>query len=449
MKLRHKLALTFGLLTLTILTAFGLTVYYFESEHRKSEFFNRLRSRVEITEKMVLEKNSFTPEAYEKIREQFLNKLPEETEEVVPMTSGWHRQLNVSCPDDFLQKLEVEEEAFFSERNRQGAGRVFHLEGGNYVVIITATDQSGLELLSNLKRLLITALGIAGLLTFFASYVFSKAILRPVSDTIREANAISASNLNYRLPVSDKDDELGQLALAFNGMLERIEQTFQAQRRFVSDASHEIRNPLTSILGEAELALEKERTASEYRQALSQIYQEADRLNRLVNSLLQLSAITGSSVDLRKERLPVSELIHEAIGIYSRQHPEFQFSFHAEHSAFVQVNRNLMVNALLNLLDNAWKFSGGSEVRISSGIAPEDKQMVRIGISDSGLGIPEQDMQRIRQPFFRSENVRQIPGTGIGIPLTMRIVELHGGNLIIESVLHKGTTASILLPAIP
>lgn len=445
MKLRHKLALTFGLLTIGVLMVFGLIVYYFESEHRKDEFFNRLRNRVEITEKMVLEKNSFTPEAYEKIREQFLNKLPEETEEVVPMVPGWHSQLSVSCPEGFLEELENQEEAFFTENNRQGAGRVFHLEGGNYVVIITATDQAGLELLSNLKRLLLITLCIAVLITFLFSYLASKAILHPVSATIREANTISANNLNYRLPVSDKDDELGQLALAFNRMLERIEQTFQSQRRFVADASHEIRNPLTSILGEAELALEKERTPEEYRLALTQIYQEADRLNTLVNNLLQLSVITNSATDVKKEKVPAQELLQEAVSIFSRQHPGCAIKTEISTRQTVQVNRNLMVNAILNLLDNALKFSDNSEIRVN---LSEGEQAVLISISDRGIGIPEQDLPRIRQPFFRSENVRQIPGTGIGIPLTLRIVELHEGSLHITSALNKGTTVTLQIPSV-
>jgi signal transduction histidine kinase len=443
-KLRHKLALTFGFLTVGMLMIFGLIVYYFESEHRKNEFFSRLQNRVEITEKMVLERNAFTPEAYEKIREQFLNKLPEETEDVVALAPGWRSKLTAKCPESFLQDLENHEEAYFTEKNRQGAGRVFHLQGGNYAVIITAIDQEGLELLSNLKRLLIVTLCAAALITFLASYLASKAILRPVSATIREANTISASNLNYRLPVSDKDDELGQLALAFNRMLERIEQTFQSQRRFVADASHEIRNPLTSILGEAELALEKDRTREEYRLALTQIYQEADRLNRLVSNLLQLSAITTAAPDLKKEKVPAQEILQEAVSIFIRQHPDCHITTEGSVIRPIHVNRNLMVNAILNLLDNACKFSGNSEVKVA---LRECEQTVLISITDSGIGIPEHDLPRIRQPFFRSENVRQIPGTGIGIPLTVRIVELHGGSVHIRSVLNKGTTVTLQIPS--
>lgn len=443
MKLRHKLAFTYGLLTVGLLTIFGLTVYYFESEHRKEEFYKQLKNRVEITEKMVLERSAFTQEAFEKIREQFLNKLPKETEDVVPLVSGWRSQLTVNCPDNFLQELENTGEAIFTQGDRQGAGRVFYLEGGDYAVVITATDEEGLELLGNLKRLLIVTLCVAAVITFLVSYLVAKVILRPVSATIREANTISANNLNYRLPVSDTDDELGQLALAFNGMLERIEQTFQSQKRFVADASHEIRNPLTSILGEAELALEKERTIEEYRLALSQIYQEADRLNRLVNNLLQLSVITTSAPDVKKEKVPAHELVKEAVSIFMRQHPGCNIVTESSVIRPVLVNRNLIVNAILNLLDNACKFSDNSEVKVSM---KETEQAVCISISDSGIGIPEQDIPRIRQPFFRSENVRQIPGTGIGIPLTVKIVELHGGSLHINSVLNKGTTVILQIP---
>lgn len=445
-KLRHKLALTFGVLAVFVQMTFGLIVYYFESQHRKNEFFDRLKSRVDITEKMVLEKDSFSPEALEKIREQFLNKLPEETEEVIPLPYKWQEKLVVHWPESFLRELAEKDEAYFEDNSRQGAGRIFHLKGGSYAVIITAVDQSGLELLQNLKRLLIITLIASVLITFSVSYIIARYILKPVVTTIQEANTISANNLNYRLQVVNSDDELGQLALAFNQMLERIEQTFQSQKRFVADASHEIRNPLTSILGEAELALQKERKPDEYRAALQQIYHEADRMNKLVNNLLQLSAIMATPIDLKKEVVSLTELLHEAISIYSRKNASFKAKVNVhDNSIFVRVNRNLMVHAIMNLLDNASKFSGQEEIQITAGKA---EGYAFINITDKGVGIPEEDIPRIRQPFFRSENVREVPGTGIGIPLTVRIIEMHGGSFSVQSRLNEGTTVIVNMPLV-
>src|SRR5690606_15674699 len=135
--------------------------------------------------------------------------------------------------------------------------------------------------------------------------------LRPISEKIRKANSISVSNLHERLRVFNPDDEIGQLAIAFNRLLDRLDDAFSSQKLFVANASHEIRNPLTSIMGEADLALDKERSPKEYQEALRTIQTEADRLNMLVNNLLQLSAVSYNPAELKREVMTVASLLIE------------------------------------------------------------------------------------------------------------------------------------------
>jgi signal transduction histidine kinase len=445
-KLRDKLTFFFSLAAALLLLLFGLSVYFFSAQYRKTEFYNRLQKRVDITEKMFLEKETFTPESYALIRDQFLNTLPEETEEVIPLSDNWKQKLTVAYPNDFLAALQENEEAYFFEHDRQGAGRIFHLTGGNYAVLITAVDKVGINLLANLQTILVLSIAIGIIIMTLMSRYLSGRILQPISEKIKKADTISAKNLHERLRVFNPDDEMGQLAIAFNRLLDRIDLAFNAQKLFVANASHEIRNPLTAIIGETDVALEKNRSVNEYKEALTNIQAEAERLNRLVNNLLQLSAVSSNPQEIKHEEFSVNDLVEEAIGMFRAMNIEFRYKLSlSRHNPRIYGSKNLLQTALVNLFDNASKFSGNAEVTISVAMVRDG---VEISIVDQGVGVPEEDIPKITQPFFRSENVRKIPGTGIGIPLTVRIIELHHGRFEVTSTLNQGTLVKLVLPCV-
>ncbi|HEX6223735.1 MAG TPA: HAMP domain-containing protein, partial [Chryseolinea sp.] len=223
MKIRHKLTLYFSLASAVIILAFGLSVYFFSAQYRQNEFFQRLKKRVEIAEKFFLERSKFSDQDYAKIREQFLNTLPNETEEVAALSPGWQDSLDHNYPDEFLESLATQEEVYFHQDTIQGAARVFHLQDGNYAVIITAVDKIGMRVLSNLRTIItLSILACIGVISVL-SYYISKRLIWPISRKIHKANTISGSNLHERLIVYNPDDELGQMAIAFNNLLDRLE----------------------------------------------------------------------------------------------------------------------------------------------------------------------------------------------------------------------------------
>jgi signal transduction histidine kinase len=447
-KIRNKLTLYFSLASATIILLFGVSVFYFSAQYRKNEFYLRLKARVEIAEKVFLERDAFSEEDFSTIRSQFLNSLPDETEEVVELTPHWKERLTYTYPPEFLESLDKLEEAYFHRDTIQGAGRIFHLEGGDYAVMITAVDKVGMRVLSNLRTIVVLAM--AGCIAAMAvlSHYISQLLIRPISRKIHKANAISIKNLHERLNVYNPDDELGELAISFNNLLDRLEGAFNMQKLFVANASHEIRNPLTAILGEAEVALEKERTSGDYQESLKNISHEADRLNMLVNNLLQLSTVTYNP-DIKREDITVVKLLQESKNKFDLLNPDNQIKLNLDAPGLSDViiygNNNLLQTAFINIFDNASKFSSNAEVQVSTLVLEEE---VEISVQDHGVGIPAEDIPKITQPFFRADNVRQIRGTGIGIPLTLRIVEMHQGKLIVESELNKGTTVLIRLPLV-
>ena len=378
----------------------------------------------------------------------FVSRLPEETEEVVTFQHNWKQKLKHQYPADFLDLLDNRGEAFFHNDTIQGAGRMFENKQGKVFILMTAVDKVGARVLGNLRTIITLTILLSITVISILSYYISKTLIWPISKKIHKANTIGGTNLHERLIVYNPDDELGEMAIAFNKLLDRLEGAFRMQKLFIANASHEIKNPLTAILGEAEIALVKDRSTDEYKESLKNISLEADRLSLLINNLFQLSSVNDSSAETVRMPILVSDLVNESRKKHDLLNPGNQLQVYFDPTSktdepVVYGNRILLETALINIMDNASKFSSDEKVDVYVTIV---RETLSITIVDRGVGIPESDLSKINQPFFRAENVRQIRGTGIGIPLTLRIVEMHGGKLDVTSQLNKGTTVKIILP---
>jgi signal transduction histidine kinase len=294
---------------------------------------------------------------------------------------------------------------------------------------------------------IVTAICVVG--TIILGHFISGILLNPISSKIQQANAISANNLYERLAVIDPTDEMGELAIAFNSLLDRVEQAFYTQKLFIDNASHEIRNPLTAIIGETDFVLERPREPEVYVNSLKAVAIEADRLNVLVNDLLQLAGINRRDVTFSREIISVYDLLSIAKEKLDALYPNNQVQLDEVdndqiRTTLIEGNRHLLTTALFNLMDNASKYSFFKPVIVMASVYAEGN--VEITIQDMGIGIPGEDLKNITQPFHRASNVRQIVGTGIGIPLTLKIIELHNGKLEVKSILKSGTIAKVILP---
>lgn len=448
MKIRNRLTVSISLVVAGVFLAFSITVYFFSAAYRKSEFNNRLKQRIEITEKIFLEKEN-SPADFNKIHEQFLNKLPEETEEVAELTDDYRSALRIAYPETFLNDLTANGEAFFENDRKQGGGKIFHVNGLDYLVLLTAVDTVGIRMMDHLITVIVVVMAICVIAAILLGHFISGTLITPISSKIQQANSISANNLYERLAVIDPNDEMGELAIAFNSLLDRVEQAFYTQKLFIDNASHEIRNPLTAIIGETDFALERPRTPEVYANSLKAVAHEADRLNILVNDLLQLAGITRRDVTFSREEISVYELLHIAKEKLDALYPDNQVKLEAIDNdqikqTFIEGNKHLLTTALFNLIDNASKYSFFKPVIVLANTHLNER--VEITIQDEGIGIPGEDLKNITQPFHRASNVRQMVGTGIGIPLTLKIIELHNGTLEVKSVLKSGTIAIVTLP---
>ena len=448
MKISTRLAITFSIIASAIFIAFGVTVYVFSSIYQKDDFQERLKERVVITEKIFLEKESFSEIDLEKIMDQFLHTLPEETEEVVQINDNVIPVFKYKYPEEVVSKLPLNNTFSFEDGDTQGESRIFKVKGKDYLIIVTAVDQVGLNNLSFLKNIIIILVLLGIPLLSIGGFILARRALIPISKKINKANTISATNLHQRLLVHNPNDELGKMAIAFNKLLDRLEASFEAQKAFIRNASHEIRNPLTAIMGEAEVINSKVRSTKEYQESISTILAEAETLNSTVNNLLQLSKVDASEENISYQSFQFHDFLIELKESFDFQNPKNQVILSVDSDdkkLIISGNKNLLKTAIFNLFDNACKFSSNNEVEVN---LKKDKNWLVLIVRDIGIGIEEGDIEKVATPFYRGNNVINIKGSGIGLSLTSKIINLHDGVLEISSKIGVGTEVRVLLPLI-
>ena len=278
-------------------------------------------------------------------------------------------------------------------------------------------------------------------------FIISENALLPITKTIESANNMSAQNLSQRIDVANSNDEIGKMAFAFNSLFERLEKSFESQKAFIRNASHEIKNPLTTILGEAEVTNSKTRTTEEYKESLNTIMLEAEKLNVTVNNLLQLSKVNSNAHTILFEPVSVLQLLEEFIVEYRFVNSDARIKLTIDDiispDSQITVNKVLFISTLQNLVDNAVKFSNNKTVELS--VKMNDSQ-IELCIIDSGIGIPKSEINKIMEPFYRASNAINIKGSGIGLSLCARIIKIHQGILTIDSEIDRGTKITIQLP---
>jgi signal transduction histidine kinase len=448
MKIRKRITYTFTALFGVLILSVCLLVYFMSVSSQQQFFFNRLDERLKITEEFFLESDSFSESVNEKVRSNFLKTLPEELEFVDTLQNfSAPAKLNEFLPIDFLMNLLETGHLEWSQNKMQGIAGIFRIREVDFVVIVVAKDEYGMAYLAKLRTTLILSFLISIIATFFLSNYFSGNVLKPIAGKIKKANAISASNLDLRLTVYNKNDELGMLALSFNNLLDRLQTSFELEKNFVRYASHELKNPLAVILGEAEVALLKSRTPNEYIDTIEKIKQKAEKLNMLVDHFLQLSKL--ESIELSGKKVRLDEVLMEVVFAISQQYSEIRVVFnmgeHDDSDDFeISADPQLMYNALYNLIDNACKFSKtGGKVFVDLKKITKNGRIL-ISIKDSGIGIDKDQVNHIFEPLYRGTNAHEVDGTGIGLALVKRIVDLHNGKIEVLSEIGNGTQFTLI-----
>ncbi len=331
----------------------------------------------------------------------------------------------------------------------RGLSVVFHAPGREqpWMLRLMRVHQPQADALGALRLIIVAALPVVVALLVAGGYGFTKRWLLPLESMTHEANGITAADLSRRLPVANPHDELGQLAKVFNVTLDRLQESFETLDRFVADASHELRTPLTTLRSVGEVGLRRGRTEDEYREIIGSMLEEAQRLQLLIQRLLELAGAEGGAQAVQRSRIDLGDFVTTCaseLGIlaeYKRQRVVVE-----PEEVAVETDAVLLRQALQNLLDNAIKYSpDGATIRVAVRAL---EATVEISVTDEGPGIAEESRGRLMQRFYRPDRGRgrSSGGFGLGLSITKAYMRVLGGELKYAPGATSGSEFTLVLP---
>lgn len=323
--------------------------------------------------------------------------------------------------------------------------------------LIVAAVQSRTALRQTLSRLTlayVVAIPLFLVVAALTGYALSGRTLAPIAKMSRQARAISASTLHERLPVANPRDELGELATVVNELLRRLETSFEQQRRFVANASHELRTPVAIVRAESEVALAREgRSETEYRETLRVVHDAADRLSRIVHDLFLLARADAGPLPIRKEPLYLEDMVADVVrsmrAVAGESDVRIEVASTTE-APFVG-DTELLGRMLLNLVDNAVKFSP-ADATVEVGLSRYDHSY-KLSVADHGPGIPPEARSHVFERFYRVDKARGhsersvTSGAGLGLAIVQLVAEAHGGRAELARTSESGSEFVVTLPA--
>ncbi|MDP1814378.1 MAG: two-component sensor histidine kinase [Cytophagaceae bacterium BCCC1] len=456
MKIRTKIAFQFTLIVALILVVFSVSLYYLLEGYTKDEFNNYLKDRAQTTAKLLIKEKNVDKRLLKVIDRNTLSSLYA-AEVLVFNDENLVTYSNIDSVNKFpyspeiLEKIRKFKYHEADYKNKKVVGLMYTDEElkKDYLILAQAEDTYGEQKLERIKDAMTIGLVSSILLTVIFGFVFAGQSLKPISRINQEVSKITARDLTKKLSTGNNKDEIAQLARNFNEMLSRIEKSFELQKSFVSNASHELRTPLAAIKSEIQVALEKDRTPQQYKEILKSLNIDNQRLIQLINGLLQLAKSEKGDKSLQMVPIRIDEVLFEVQDELQHQHQNYRISIDFEEipdddeTVTVNGNKSLLKTLFNNLIDNACKYSENNMAVIN--IRFNNSNCI-INVADTGIGISSDDHEKIFEPFFRTKNASNYKGHGIGLSICKRIVDIHGGRIILKSELGKGSNFNVILP---
>lgn len=455
MPVRLRITLFFAIIVFAILSLVCTSIYYFSYINRQKNFNIRLTNRAVTTARLLVQSETFNSELIQKIDASTAVAMKDKTIQAYNYSDQrvytYADNLADTIPVDkkIFEKVKEQQYVYFSINNKDAVAYKY-IENSVHLIIVTAAyDEDGRSNLSQL-RFILWACFIGGILiAVIVGYFFSASLLRPVRKIADELHDISAQNLARRIPTQKTKDEWSYLAHTMNELLDRLEESFETQRRFIANASHELSTPLTSVSSQLEVSLQKERTAQEYQRVMQSVLNDVQHLGKLTQTLLEFAKASGTAGGLEINLVRVDEILlrmPREMGKLNTQyfvHLSFGELPEDETGMLILGNEDLLFSAIKNIVLNACKYSPNHTANIH--LSVKHNELI-VKISDEGKGIPKDALQKIFQPFYRANDHQGESGFGLGLSLTSRIIKLHRGRINVESAETKGTIFYVHLP---
>lgn len=441
MIIRDRLSLQFTLVSAVLLFGVLAGIYLLTSRYRSNDFREQLMDRAITNAQIFLAQDNMSAERFRDVQKKYPLSL---SQEVVRIYDDSDRPVFLKSgpfqwPPALIDQVRKQRTVQLQQGDKYTCGVYYVDNSGNFTVLASAVDTFGQEEMRQLFWVMFVAFFISVFVLFFAGRLFARIALSPMIRVINDVRIIRSTSLDRRLKTEGSKDEINELAVTFNNLLEHLQQAFEAQSSFVAHASHELRTPITSIIGDVEVTLSQPRAEKDYRETLEGVLTEAEKLSDLINTLFELAQTNTGFAEFRELRL--DELLWQIKDEWTTRIPEsrIELEYHLPEDTrkyTIQANNYLLFLAIGNIIRNAIKFSFDKVVYCS--LFLQNNTPV-ISIRDRGIGISPEDIPNIFQPFFRGANTFGYAGYGVGLSLADKILRLHNVKLTVRSELNKGT----------
>ncbi len=325
----------------------------------------------------------------------------------------------------------------------------FSLKEGEIIIQAGESLEETYIIMTEFREIFLIIFPLFFLLAATGLFLLVRLSLKTLDRFSGKVEQITEKSLGERIDEAGVESELKPLAESFNTMMERIEGSFERQRRFLSDASHDLRTPTSIIKSQCDVSLGKVRTPEEYEEALKMISKTAERMRGIINRILQVARLESSAFELKKELIDLPELVRE---VAASLRPKAEMNGItidvAGDAVSLKGDRERLAEALSDVIDNAIKYNReNGRIDVTLGQEPGFAFM---SVKDSGLGIPKEALNKVFDRFYRVDESRGVvEGSGLGLSIVKAIAELHGGSVQLSSVLGEGTEVKLQLPLKP
>lgn len=444
MKIQHKLTLNSSLVFGLVFTISSVLIYLTFIRSAERIFFEELSRTASLTAMFYLEEDELSTRDYSKIEKKFLTASANQEIRLYDKTGKIHygeADPDSNITDKILKTVRANGKYSFKVGNAFYYAIYYRDNQGSFSIIIKANNPTLEAQETELIRILLTALLIGMIVIVVLSYSLSKEAYRPVRQIIEQVKNMDMTSGKHTLSYAGTKDELEDLFKEFNSMMEKTYQNIQIQKNFINHASHELKSPLASIVGNLEVLLQKDREILEYKHANQNVLKDAERLEKILQNLLVLTGLDQQNHEkTSEERLDeiLWEVLDQLAGEYKTTRINVLWNLPENNTALLLykcVPTQIYI-ALYNLIENAAKFSNLEPVEI---VLTDTAGRLSIEIQDKGTGISEEDLAHISEPFYRGQNAFKTKGNGLGMAIATKIFDNHGIKISISSVVGEGT----------
>jgi signal transduction histidine kinase len=451
-KIKDRIALQFTLMVAVILLLFSVTIYSISANYRQEEFYDRLKSKARTTCRLLVKVNGIDKDLLKVIDQ---NTLTEMLDEKVLIFNSKNELVYSSVDDklityhaNLLEEVRQKKDIEFIQDDSEIIGLLYDEGEEPLVVLASAFDKFGKSKMRNLLQTLAWGLGGGIALTVILGIYFAGNSLRPISRINEQVSMITAQNLDQKLDEGNRKDEIAQLAINFNTVLYRLHKAFEQQKSFVSHASHELRTPLAALKSEVQLGQRFAKNNPDLVEVFDNLFSDTERLISITNNLLFLARSVENMGNIKSSPVRIEDISFLAKEELLSTHPNYNILIDYdnipdnENDTVIEGNEELLKRVLLNLMDNACKYSQDQTARL---FISTDEKSCTVRVTDNGIGISEEDIPFVFDPFYRSSHTSEVPGFGIGLSICQRIIDLHHGSLAVASEPGHGSTFTMQL----